>query len=614
MNYLTLLEQGIEKWNQWRAGHPNTRCSLEGKDLSHGYFFEGNFQGVNLRGVNLQRACLVGANFRNADLTGADLTGAYLGDANFYGANLAHANFTKASLERADMRCANLLGTQLAEVDLRTVKLPDPTTDPYSVEMARLLASKPITRQPLSTLKTVARAKHSRGKRIESTSARTGRLAAQVSSRSRKKSQDIADRQQSIRLSAIPTRQTKPLARASRPSLFRHGHSSSPTTHIPNEQTQKTPTHAAHKSKRSGKYSQRPSRQWGRRQDDQRLAALLGHSVRQKPPLVPALVAAGVAVAIGLPLAIPTIVNSQQQVAAQSAATLALTKSLTGTGQIWAIATHTPANGNHQVIAGESNGNIKIWDGQTGETLQTLTGHSEGIQSIAMSTSGQRLVSSSSEGLNIWNPQTGERIHTLSTQSTTIGAVAITPDEQTFISSDETGSIIAWDMATGQQRYQISSGEAVWDIAIAPNGQTFVSGSGRRVRQWDIATGKALQDFTGHSDTVRSLAISPDGTTLISGSWDQTIKIWNLATAELQTTLSGHTDQIASLAISADGTTLASSSRDRTLKLWDLPSRQLTKTLVQDIDTTALVAFAPGDSTNGKTLISGGSQTINVWQ
>ena len=54
--------------------------------------------------------------------------------------------------------------------------------------------------------------------------------------------------------------------------------------------------------------------------------------------------------------------------------------------------------------------------------------------------------------------------------------------------------------------------------------------------------------------------------------------------------------------------------RDRTLKLWDLPSRQLTKTLDQDRDATALVAFAPGDPANGKTVISGGSQTINVWQ
>ena len=110
MDYLTLLEQGIEQWNQWRSRHPNEACSLIDIDLSHGYFFEGNFQGVDLRGANLQRACLVGANFQNADLTGADLTGAYLGDANFYGANLAHANFTKAALERAAMRQANSTG------------------------------------------------------------------------------------------------------------------------------------------------------------------------------------------------------------------------------------------------------------------------------------------------------------------------------------------------------------------------------------------------------------------------------------------------------------------------------------------------------------------------
>ena len=200
------------------------------------------------------------------------------------------------------------------------------------------------------------------------------------------------------------------------------------------------------------------------------------------------------------------------------------------------------------------------------------------------------------------------------TASETIGAVAITHDERTFISSDESGSIAVWDMASGQQRYHMNSGEPVWDVAIAPNGQSFVSGSGSRIQQRDIATGKVLQEFTGHTDTVRSVAISPDGTTLASGSWDKTIRLWSLTTGSLQTTLNGHTDQIASLAISTDGTTLVSSSSARTLKLWDLPSRQLTKTLDQNTDTFTAVAFAESNSANGQTLVSSSYQAINVWQ
>ncbi|MEM9089636.1 MAG: pentapeptide repeat-containing protein [Cyanobacteria bacterium P01_F01_bin.53] len=114
MSLISLLQESIERWNQWRSEHPNKPCNLEGEDLSEGYFFEGDFSGVNLRGANLRRACLIGADLRWADLTGADLTGAYLGEANLYGASLDKADFTGASLERVDLRRVRGLSPQLA--------------------------------------------------------------------------------------------------------------------------------------------------------------------------------------------------------------------------------------------------------------------------------------------------------------------------------------------------------------------------------------------------------------------------------------------------------------------------------------------------------------------
>ena len=112
-----LLEGSVERWNRWRAENPHEPCSLEGKDLSKGYFYEGDFSGVNLRGANLQRACLIGADFRWADLRGANLSGAYLDEANFYGANLNEAAFAGASLERASLLRVHWLGQQVADVD-----------------------------------------------------------------------------------------------------------------------------------------------------------------------------------------------------------------------------------------------------------------------------------------------------------------------------------------------------------------------------------------------------------------------------------------------------------------------------------------------------------------
>jgi WD40 repeat protein len=48
------------------------------------------------------------------------------------------------------------------------------------------------------------------------------------------------------------------------------------------------------------------------------------------------------------------------------------------------------------------------------------------------------------------------------------------------------------------------------------------------VKLWDVATGKMLHSFAGHSDTVTSVAFAPDGRRAISGSYDRTVRVWNL--------------------------------------------------------------------------------------
>ena len=106
MDNVTLIKQNIEKWNRWRLEQANEPISFAGQDLSYGYFFEGDFSGLDLRGANLERACLIGADFSNADLRGANLSAAYLSDANFSGAYIAQANLTGAQLDRVDLTLA----------------------------------------------------------------------------------------------------------------------------------------------------------------------------------------------------------------------------------------------------------------------------------------------------------------------------------------------------------------------------------------------------------------------------------------------------------------------------------------------------------------------------
>ncbi len=617
---LPLLVQGIEHWNQWRAKYPLRPCNLEGRDLSQGYFFEGDFRKVSLKGAKLRRACLVGADLSEADLSGADLSGAYLSDADLTGADLSNANLTGAILDRADMRGANLLGTQVLEADLQTAKLTEDAEadieadtgsskgrlaidSPGPKPAALKPAPKPVASKPAVPVLPAAVALSMPAPSPASSSAALSQVT-QIEDAEEKAEPVVSH-------SVVEPRRRRQQVALNLRSLVQHD-----------------PEVAAFRQE-SIRLSSMPGRAVGKSRAKKALARDDGKGQQERgqidPKLLskrrrwaPAIATVGLALTIGLPLAANSISDTTDLPALMSrpsADSMALAKSLTSTSRILSIATRTLPDGTTHVFGGTADGNIQVWDERTGKTMLTLMGHTSGVKALALSPSGDRLVSSSEDGLRVWNPSLGQLIYTIPAAQAgpvATGSLAIAPDNSTFVSSDQAGNITVWDLLSGQARYQIEGNSPVWSVAISPESTTFVSsGQDRTVRHWDLATGTPIREFTGHNDAVRTVTISPNGQTLISGSRDQTIRLWSLSTGELQATLKGHRDQVFSLAVSSDSQTLASSSSDGTLKLWDLTSLQLTETLDEDTHSLVTVDFADD---NGPLISGGSSHQINIWQ
>ncbi len=118
--HLTILRQGVQVWNEWRAEHLNTRPDLSGADLS----------GADLSGADLGWADLSGAKLKWADLSEAILSEANLYRANFYwadlnGAKLKWADLSEADLIRGNLGGADLSGANLSEANLSEANLSD---------------------------------------------------------------------------------------------------------------------------------------------------------------------------------------------------------------------------------------------------------------------------------------------------------------------------------------------------------------------------------------------------------------------------------------------------------------------------------------------------------
>jgi uncharacterized protein YjiK len=251
---------------------------------------------------------------------------------------------------------------------------------------------------------------------------------------------------------------------------------------------------------------------------------------------------------------------------------------------------------------------------KTLQLQQTLTGHSDSVNSVAYSPDGQTLASGSVDStIKLWNVKTGNLLQTLEGHSYSVNSVAYSPDGQTLASGSVDSTIKLWNVKTGNL-LQTLEGHSSWvnSVTYSPDGQTLASGSeDNTIKLWNVKTGKLLQTLEGHSKSVYSVAYSPDGQTLASGSEDNTIKLWNVKTGKLLQTLEGHSKSVYSVAYSPDGQTLASGSGDDTIKLWNVPTGNLLQTLTGHYILVWSVAYSP----DGQTLASGSSdKTIKIWR
>ena len=79
-----------------------------------------------------------------------------------------------------------------------------------------------------------------------------------------------------------------------------------------------------------------------------------------------------------------------------------------------------------------------------------------------------------------------------------------------------------------------------------------------------------VRDFPKiHSDAVLSLEFSPDDKTLATGAADKMARLIDLATGKVVRNFEGHTHHVLGVSWSADGRTLATAGADNMVKVWD---------------------------------------------
>ena len=273
------------------------------------------------------------------------------------------------------------------------------------------------------------------------------------------------------------------------------------------------------------------------------------------------------------------------------------------------------------LATGGSDRTVRLWDTVSGQEVGQLRGHRGGVYAVGFSPGGKILASGGGNmALKLWDLASGKCVANLSGHTAVVKCLAFTADGRYLfsgggdrsLSTHRAGQAIRWDLADGnrpQQFWTASHGvlavavapdgkavavgtgnkeivvlepgplgparvlrqpSAARGLAFTPDGRTLVSVASRRLRLWDVASGKASGWLEGHADRVNALAAVPGLGLLASGSWDDTVRLWDVAARRQRAAYDWKAGKISGLAFAPDGMTAAAACGDGSVVVWDV--------------------------------------------
>jgi WD40 repeat protein len=182
-------------------------------------------------------------------------------------------------------------------------------------------------------------------------------------------------------------------------------------------------------------------------------------------------------------------------------------------------------------------GPIYIWDVATARTRATMPYASPaggGVITLAFSPDGRTLATGNDSGVSgLWDTTTGELRATLGEQGNPIWVLAFVPGKPMLATASWGGEVELWDTATGRPGPTLEGGRGVgipYCATVSPNARLLVVGdSSRKLRIWEVASGKLRATLTGRWRGVVNLAFSPDSRLLAALCSGTTTRVWDMA-------------------------------------------------------------------------------------
>ncbi|EDM78799.1 Peptidase C14, caspase catalytic subunit p20 [Plesiocystis pacifica SIR-1] len=239
---------------------------------------------------------------------------------------------------------------------------------------------------------------------------------------------------------------------------------------------------------------------------------------------------------------------------------------------VWSLAFNTTGE---RLFSGSFDGSAREWSTANERAPKVYTGHPISVFSVATDRQGRWLATGGYDGeLRIWDRSAEQPSVELMRAAGRLGSMAVDPEGRWVVAGTSKGSLERANLDGGALGRVVVGDAPITALALAPSSAEIVAGTAMGTLAWwrfDAGEGGVgvLERFEAHRDKVWDLAFDPAGARLAVASFDGRVSLWDARDHSLEGTLEGHTDFVMRVAFVSAGR-LLSAGRDGSLRLWQV--------------------------------------------